>query len=162
MKLKEIVYWYQYDFNYPLYWKLRLRCQMGGGFLNKIIILYLRHIENKKCSNSGLGLPGNCCLIASPIKLYHGWCNIIIARNVEIGKNVEIFQNVTISESDKTRKTYIGDNVKIGAGAVILNNVTIGQNAKIGANSVVLCDVPPYATAVGNPARIIINDEDRD
>ncbi|PWX08068.1 hypothetical protein CYK68_11005 [Clostridium perfringens] len=51
--------------------------------------------------------------------------------------------------------TYIDDNVIIGAGAVIMNNVHIGAGAKIGANSVVMCDVPANATAVGIPARII-------
>lgn len=44
----------------------------------------------------------------------------------------------------------------IGAGAVILNNAHIGKGAKIGANTVVLHDVPAHATAVGNPARIIL------
>ena len=43
----------------------------------------------------------------------------------------------------------------IGAGAVIVRNVTIGKNAKIGANSVIVNDIPEGATAVGNPARIV-------
>jgi serine O-acetyltransferase len=49
----------------------------------------------------------------------------------------------------------IGNNVEIGAYAQILGGVQIGDNAKIGAMSVVLCDVPSGATAVGIPAKII-------
>ena len=49
----------------------------------------------------------------------------------------------------------IGGHVDVGAGAKILGAVTIGPNAKIGANSVVMQDVPPGATAVGIPARVI-------
>ncbi|MCD7824765.1 MAG: hypothetical protein LUH14_02170 [Clostridiaceae bacterium] len=50
---------------------------------------------------------------------------------------------------------YNGKNVFIGAKATILGNVNIGDNAKIGAGAVVLCDVPEGCTAVGVPARII-------
>ena len=119
-------------------------------------ISYLRRIEARKNSDSGIGLDGNCCIIDSPIRLVHGLSNITIARNVHIGKGVEIFQNVTIAESDRTKITYIEDCASLGAGCVILRNSRIGHHAKIGANAVVLCDVPPYATAVGNPARIIV------
>lgn len=51
----------------------------------------------------------------------------------------------------------IGDGVLLGAGCCILGDVKIGDGAKIGANAVVLCDVPDGATAVGIPARIILN-----
>ena len=43
----------------------------------------------------------------------------------------------------------------IGAGAVIIKNVTIGKNAKIGANAVIVSDIPRGGVAVGNPARIV-------
>lgn len=79
---------------------------------------------------------------------------VVIGRNAMIGNNVTINQHVTIAEGNKSKRTIIEDNVMIGAGAVILNNSQIGKGAKIGANAVVL---PDYATAVGNPARIIIN-----
>lgn len=82
---------------------------------------------------------------------------IVIGRNAIIGKNVAINQHVTIAEGDKSKTTIIEDDVMIGAGAVILNNAHIGKGARIGANAVVLHDVPAYATAVGNPARIILN-----
>ncbi|WP_319025819.1 serine O-acetyltransferase [Acidithiobacillus thiooxidans] len=53
----------------------------------------------------------------------------------------------------------IGDGVLMGTGAKILGPVVIGRGAKIGANAVVLMDVPPYATAVGAPARFITHED---
>lgn len=126
-----------------------------GGVISAIKMLLIRRIEAKKCANTGTGTPDFCCQIKSPIILPHGLNGIIIARNVEIGNNVAIYQHVTISESDKTKKTIIEDNVVIGAGAVILNNPHIGKGAKIGANAVVVADIPAGCTAVGVPARII-------
>jgi acetyltransferase-like isoleucine patch superfamily enzyme len=49
----------------------------------------------------------------------------------------------------------IGHDVWIGAGALILSGVTVGNGAVIGARAVVASDVPPYAVAVGNPARVV-------
>ena len=80
---------------------------------------------------------------------------VVIGRNAMIGKNVVINQHVTIAEGNKSKTTIIENDVMIGTGAVILNNAHIGKGARIGANAVVLSDVPDYATAVGNPARII-------
>jgi serine O-acetyltransferase len=56
----------------------------------------------------------------------------------------------------------IGDNVFIGAGARILGGITIGDNVQIGANAVVLKDVPSGATAVGVPARILANADNKE
>ena len=80
--LIRLVHYYQDTFNYPLYWKLRLRVQfMGGGVKRKLLIMYLRHIESKKCSTTGLGLMHNCCIIDGPIDLPHGLAGVVIARN---------------------------------------------------------------------------------
>lgn len=128
----------------------------GGGVKRKIAVLLCRRTEAKKCSTTGTGPVGNSCMLKEPLILPHGLSGIIIARNVEIGKHVAIYQHVTIAEADKSKTTVIEDDVMIGAGAVILNNAHIGKGAKIGANAVVLHDVPAHATAVGNPARIIL------
>lgn len=120
-------------------------------------MLLCRRIESKKCSSTGIGLQGNCCIMAEPLILPHGLYGIIIARNVKIGRNVSIYQHVTIAESDKRKTTIIEDNVMIGSGAVILNNAHIGKGAKIGANAVVVGNVPAGATAVGVPAKIILH-----
>ena len=75
---------------------------------------------------------------------------VVIHPEATIGPNCLILQQVTIVGGVR-----IGGHVDIGAGAKIVRAVTIGDHAKIGANAVVLCDVPPGATAVGIPAKII-------
>jgi serine O-acetyltransferase len=81
---------------------------------------------------------------------------IVIHPDVVIGPNCLIFQQVTLGTTASSPGVpRIGGHVDIGAGARILGPVHIGDHAKIGANAVVLQDVPPGATAVGIPARII-------
>jgi len=80
----------------------------------------------------------------------HGYCHI--------GDDSIIRQGVTLGLRYLDRlfdAPKLGKRVNIGAGAVILGNVTIGDDANIGANAVVLSDVPPGATAVGIPAKVI-------
>ncbi len=101
--------------------------------------------------------------VGNNFRLGHHGMGVVIHPRVVIGDNVKIFQNVTIGRNwgkDGTRSIIyppprIGNNVRIGAGAVIIGNITIGDNVLIGANSVVLKDVPSDSTAVGVPARII-------
>ncbi|MBX7540904.1 serine O-acetyltransferase [Qipengyuania sphaerica] len=82
---------------------------------------------------------------------------IVIGDGAVIGRNVSIYQNVTIGQRNDTNPAMgrVEDGAYIGAGAVILGGVTVGANAIVGANAVVLNDVPPGATVVGNPARIV-------
>ncbi|WP_055666860.1 serine O-acetyltransferase EpsC [Desnuesiella massiliensis] len=87
----------------------------------------------------------------------HGM-GVVIGETAEVGDNVTIYHGVTLGGTGKEkgkRHPTIGDNVIIGSGAKVLGPIYIGNNVKIGANSVVLKDVPSYATAVGIPARII-------
>lgn len=87
----------------------------------------------------------------------HGM-GVVIGETAEVGDNVTIYHEVTLGGTGKEkgkRHPTIGDNVIIGSGAKVLGPIYIGNNVKIGANSVVLKDVPSYATAVGIPARII-------
>lgn len=81
----------------------------------------------------------------------------IVVGAAKIGRDLTLLQNVTIgrrSGSDPM-DPLICDRVAIYSGAAILGSITIGKGAIIGANAVVLKDVPPGATAIGVPARII-------
>jgi len=83
---------------------------------------------------------------------------VVVGETAIIGNNVSILHNVTLGGTGKQggdRHPKIGDGVLIGAGTNVLGNISIGEGAKIGAGSVVLTNVPPYTTAVGNPARLI-------
>ncbi|XAR53869.1 Serine O-acetyltransferase [Bertholletia excelsa] len=89
---------------------------------------------------------------------------VVIGETAVIGDDVSILHNVTLGGTGKVagdRHPKVGDGVMIGAGAKVLGNVRIGEGAKIGAGSVVLKDVPPKATAVGNPARVLSGEKDR-
>ena len=81
----------------------------------------------------------------------------MIHDSVKIGKNATIYNGVTIGLKHDTdiQGPTIGECVYIGTGAKILGAIKIGNNVSIGANAVVLTDVPDDSIAVGIPARII-------
>lgn len=87
----------------------------------------------------------------------HGM-GVVIGETAEIGDDVLMYHGVTLGglkNARVKRHPTVGNNVLIGAGAILLGNITIGNFCKIGANSVVLDDVPDDCTAVGAPAKII-------
>ena len=78
----------------------------------------------------------------------------MVGETAEIGDNVTLYQGVTLGGTGFAtgkRHPTIEDNVTIGSGAKLLGPITIGHGAKVGANSVVITDVPPHSTVVGNP-----------
>jgi len=88
----------------------------------------------------------------------HG-TGIVIGETAEIGKNVTLYQGVTLGGTGKEkgkRHPTIGNNVVIATGAKVLGSFKVGDHAKIGAGSVVLKEVPPYATVVGIPGRVVV------
>lgn len=82
----------------------------------------------------------------------HPYSTIVNAE--KIGCNCRILHCTTIGASS-TGRPIIGDNVQIGANAIIIGGICIGDNAVIGAGAVVVKNVPENAVVVGNPARII-------
>ena len=87
---------------------------------------------------------------------------IVIHPEATVGPNCLIFQQVTLGAGGPIAGCpKLGGHVDVGAGAKILGGVTIGDHARIGANAVVLKDVPARATAVGIPARIVIQNAAR-
>jgi len=79
---------------------------------------------------------------------------IVIHPDVEIGPNCLLFQQVTLGHAP-SGLPRLGGHVDVGAGAKIIGAVIIGDHARIGANAVVTQNVPEGATAVGNPARLL-------
>jgi serine O-acetyltransferase len=83
----------------------------------------------------------------------HG-SGVVIGETAEIGDDVTIYQGVTLGGTGfQTGKRHptVGSGVVIGSGAKLLGPITVGDGAKIGANTVVIHDVPPNSTVVGNP-----------
>lgn len=83
------------------------------------------------------------------------WHGIVFNHILHIGSGTIIYQNVTLGGLKGKHGPIIGHNCIIGAGAVILGEVKIGDNVHIGANAVVLKDIPDNCTAVGVPAKIV-------
>ena len=87
----------------------------------------------------------------------HGM-GVVIGETTEIGDNCTIYQGVTLGGTGKDvgkRHPTLGNNVMVGAGAKVLGPFTIGDNTKIAANAVVLEEMPENCTAVGIPAKIV-------
>jgi serine O-acetyltransferase len=83
----------------------------------------------------------------------HGM-GVVIGETAEIGNDVTLYQGVTLGGTGFAtgkRHPTVQDNVTIGSGAKLLGPITVGHGSKIGANSVVIHDVPPNSTVVGNP-----------
>jgi serine O-acetyltransferase len=87
----------------------------------------------------------------------HG-SGVVIGETAEIGCCVTMYQGVTLGGTGfqrGKRHPTVEDNVTIGSGAKLLGPITVGHGAKVGANTVVISDVPPNATVVGNPGHTV-------
>jgi len=90
----------------------------------------------------------------------HG-AGVVIGETAEVGEDVLLYQGVVLggtSLKKEKRHPTIGNNVVIGAGAIVLGAISVGDGARIGSGSVVVKSVPPGATVVGIPGRVV---EDR-
>ena len=93
----------------------------------------------------------------------HGM-GVVIGETAEIGDDVLLYQGVTLggtgNETGKRHPT-LGNRVVVGTGAKILGNIKIGDNVRIGAGSVVVHPVPDHSTVVGIPGRVVrMRDQD--
>jgi serine O-acetyltransferase len=87
----------------------------------------------------------------------HG-TGVVVGETAQIGDNVTLYQGVTLGGTGFAtgkRHPTVEDNVTIGSGAKLLGPITVGHGAKVGANSVVITDVPPNSTVVGNPGHVV-------
>jgi serine O-acetyltransferase len=91
--------------------------------------------------------------IGSDFFIDHG-SGVVIGETAEIGDRVTLYQGVTLGGTGFARgkrHPTLESDVTVGSGAKLLGPVTVGRNAKVGANTVVIEDVPPHTTVVGNP-----------
>jgi len=91
----------------------------------------------------------------------HGM-GVVIGETSEIGDNVTLYHGVTLGGTTWKkikRHPTIGNNVVVGVGAKILGPVKIGDNTKIGANSVVVNEIPPNSIVVGIPGKVVFRVE---
>jgi len=98
-------------------------------------------------------------VIGEGVFIDHGM-GVVIGETAEIGNNVTIYQGVTLGGTGKERgkrHPTVRDNVVIGTGAKVLGAIEIGEGGRIGAGSVVLQSVPPGATVVGIPGRVVLH-----
>ena len=98
--------------------------------------------------------------IGKGLVIDHG-AGVVIGETAEIGDNCTLYQGVTLGGTGNdtgTRHPTLGNNVMVGAGAKVLGPFRIGDNAKIAAGAVVLEEIPANATAVGIPARVVRRD----
>ncbi|HXV51665.1 MAG TPA: serine O-acetyltransferase EpsC [Solirubrobacterales bacterium] len=92
-------------------------------------------------------------MIGEEFFIDHG-SGVVIGETAEIGDRVTLYQGVTLGGTGFARgkrHPSVSDDVTIGSGAKLLGPVTVGHGAKVGANTVVIEDVPPNSTVVGNP-----------
>ena len=112
-----------------------------------------RRISQKAARKTGIEIhPG--AKIGKGFFIDHG-TGVVIGETTIIGDNVTLYQGVTLGGK---RHPTIGNNVMISVGAKVLGSFTVGDNSKIGAGSVVIEEVPPNCTVVGVPGRIVKQD----
>jgi serine O-acetyltransferase len=126
--------------------------------------LWLHHLRwlGRFTSNLGRWLTGieihPGAKIGSCVFIDHGM-GVVIGETAEVGDGCTIYQGATLGGTSLYRGTKrhptLGDGVVVGAGAKILGGFKVGDGARIGSNAVVVKEVPPGATVVGVPGRIV-------
>ena len=121
-----------------------------------------RWISQRSRHKTGIEIhPG--ATIGKGLFIDHGM-GVVIGETTIIGDNCTIYQNVTLGGTGKEtgkRHPTLGNNVLVGSGAKVLGPFKVGDNARIAAGAVVLSEVPPNATAVGVPARVVRRNGER-
>lgn len=142
-------------FLYPSF-KVMLRYRVAHKLYLKGHYFWARYISQKAARKTGIEIhPG--AQIGKGFFIDHG-NGVIIGETTIIGDNVTLYQGVTLGGTGKEqgkRHPTIGNNVMISAGAKVLGSFKVGDNTKIGAGSVVLEEVPPNSTVVGVPGRVV-------
>ncbi len=142
-------------FLYPSF-KVILNYRLAHRLFLKKHYFMARWISQRAARKTGIEIhPG--ATIGKGLFIDHG-SGVIIGETAELGDNVTLYQGVTLGGTGKEqgkRHPTLKDNVMVSAGAKVLGSFTIGENSKIGAGSVVLNEVPPNCTVVGVPGRVV-------
>ena len=140
---------------YPSF-KVILNYRVAHRLYKKKHYFLARWISQRAARKTGIEIhPG--ATIGEGLFIDHG-SGVIIGETTIIGNNVTLYQGVTLGGTGKEqgkRHPTLEDNVMVSAGAKVIGSFTIGENSKIGAGSVVLEEVQPNCTVVGVPGRIV-------
>lgn len=142
-------------FLYPSF-KVMIYYRLAHKLYLKQHYFWARWVSQKGVRKTGIEIhPG--AQIGKGFFIDHG-NGVIIGETAVIGDNVTLYQGVTLGGTGKEqgkRHPTVGNNVMISTGAKVLGSFKIGDNSKIGAGSVVLEEVPPNSTVVGVPGRVV-------
>ncbi|QNO14812.1 serine O-acetyltransferase [Alkalicella caledoniensis] len=132
--------------------------RLANKFYKRKMVTLARFISQFSRWVTGIEIhPG--ATIGKGVFIDHG-TGVVIGETAEVGDFVTIYQGVTLGGTGKEkgkRHPTVQENCIIGAGAKVLGPFTVGENSKIGAGSVVLEEVPPNSTVVGIPGKIVAN-----
>ena len=140
---------------YPGVKAIRMHRRAHFYYEHKLFFL-ARWISQRAARKTGIEIhPG--AKIGRRLVIDHGM-GIVIGETAEIGDDVLIYQGVTLGGTGKDvgkRHPTVGNNVMISAGAKVLGPFKIGDNSRVAAGAVVLEEVPPDSTVVGVPAKVV-------
>ncbi len=143
---------------YPSFWAIYWYRKAHKHYLKKHYF-WARVISQRAARKTGIEIhPG--ATIGEGLFIDHGH-GVVIGETTVIGNNVTLYQGVTLGGTGKEngkRHPTIEDNVMVSVGAKVIGSFTVGENSKIGAGSVVINEVPPNCTVVGVPGRIVKQD----
>lgn len=143
---------------YPGLKAIRLH-RLANKFYKKNLFFAARWLSQRASKKTGVEIHP-AVEVGKRFFIDHG-TGVVIGETAVIGDDVTIYQGVTLGGTGKDtgkRHPTIGNNVMIGAGAKVLGPLVIGDNSRIAAGAVVLEDIPPNSTAVGVPARVVKKD----
>ena len=140
---------------YPTFWAI-LSYRTAHKWYEKGHYFWARWLSQKSARRTGIEIhPG--AQIGEGLFIDHGH-GVVIGETAILGDNVTLYQGVTLGGNGKEkgkRHPTLGNNVMVGCGAKVLGPFKIGDNVKIAANAVVLEEIPENSTAVGAPARVV-------
>ena len=145
-------------YNEAKYWKYITEVISCGGILSNLIckvkLLYIKRCDafNNATLGTHLGFEAS---FANMLHFPYGLYGIVVTHIAVLGENATIYHRITIGQG-KYGAPKIGDDVRIGAGAIIIVNVVIGNRVKIGTGCVVTDSIPHGTTVVMEKTKIIL------